>query len=293
MRRLSEPDPSHVRRVAFLKLLKTGGTSFASCVLFPYCVRHGLKYLFPCKEPFWAVTKDNLAPVRDKDNKFHMLFRHFPDFPKERAWLDDALGRPIYMTLVRNPLARAVSQYNHNVLWLGYKKPFREFVEHGDHRANHQSNWLGYDGKPNSLASIVNMVGLNERFDESMILFRRALDLQLSDLLYVSQRITKQAAGRSPIFRAKDVDDDTASLLREIDHLDYQLYAEAEVLFAQQRRANDGLDAELELYREALNDWRHPLWRERGAFKIGYVQGDEWGEFTDDGQYRHLQKLRG
>ncbi len=35
------------RRVVFLKLRKTGGTSLASSVLFPYCVRHGLSYMAP------------------------------------------------------------------------------------------------------------------------------------------------------------------------------------------------------------------------------------------------------
>src|SRR6476620_2330748 len=91
LRNLSTPDPAHVRRVAFLKLQKTGGTTFAASVLFPYCVRHGLNYMFPSRQPFNAITKTNVAPAYARDEKFHMLFRHFPSFSQEQDWLNSIL----------------------------------------------------------------------------------------------------------------------------------------------------------------------------------------------------------
>jgi hypothetical protein len=140
------------------------------------------------------------------------------------------------------------------------------------------------------------MVGLCERFDESMVLFRRALKLSLSDMLYVPQRITEKITRRSSILRASDIENDTVLRLRQIDELDFQLYSEAETLFKQQQRLTaeiNGVNTELKLYRDALADRRHPLWRGRCGFKIGYVQGNEWGKLTEDGKYRQLRKLKG
>lgn len=279
------PDSNYVRRVAFIKLIKTAGTTFASSVLFPYCVKHRLSYLFPRAWPTWWVSPKPDPPA-SPDGHVHMLYRHFPAFPRKRKWLEDTLRRPLVLTILRDPIRRAVSRFNFKVqLTDGYSKDFGQYLRE-DHEFDHQSKWLGYSGDSNFLAATFDVVGIAERFDESMLLFRRAMDISLSDSLYVSQRVASGGLSVS------ELDSQTVQHIRDIDSVDVDLYEQAQQRFKSLVEGVPDLDEDLVTYRAALGDFSHGLWKERGPFKIGYVQGDEWAAFDPKTGLKQLRTLQ-
>lgn len=270
------------RRIVYLKLRKTGGTSLSSSILFPYCVRHGLRYMDPVN--WWAVHPRSVA-----GDSFHMMFRHFPDYrqPWARNWLEDVIGDYRLVTMLRDPVSRLVSGFNHTN---HYNRPmgFEHYVRK-HHEANHQSHWLGFDGRdPDFLRKRFAAIGITERFDESMLLYRRCLGLSLADMLYVRQR-----SDVVKTIRRSDLDDKTVGMIRDLNWLDVRLFEQAQQLLTQRVDETPGLAAELDRYRSALQDFRHPLWQERGSFPIGYTENYVWSVFDHtSGTVRNLRQLR-
>ena len=122
----------------------------------------------------WFAVHPRVVP----DGQYHMMFRHFPDYPQPwaRQWLQQVIGDYRLITIVRDPIERAISVFNHGARYHGYTSFADYFANH--HEKNHQSRWLGYDGRDeNFFRDNFSMVGVTERFNESMLLIRRALDL--------------------------------------------------------------------------------------------------------------------
>ena len=275
----TQKNESHEKRVVYLKLRKTGGTSLASSILFPYCVKHGLKYMDPID--WWAVHPRLVA-----GNQFHMMFRHFPDYrqPWARNWLSDVIGRYRLITLLREPVSRLLSGFNHTNHY-NRAMTFRHYFDN-HHECNHQSNWLGFDGRdPDFLKKSFSTVGITERFDESMLLFRYCLGLPLEDVLYVRQR-----SDDSKTLQRSDLSQETIDEIRAVDWLDVKLYAQAESLVAGYLDDIPEIGEELTIYQSALNDYQHPLWSRRGTFPIGYSERYVWSEF--DSKTARVKDLR-
>ncbi len=271
----------HARRVVFLKLRRTGGTSLSSSILFPYCVRHGLQYMVPAN---WFAVHPRVVP----GNRFHMMFRHFPDYPQPcaRHWLQQVIGNFHLITIVRDPIERAVSAFNHHARYDGYTSFAHYFAN--DHEKNHQSRWLGYDGRDGEFfQDNFSMVGITERFNESMLLIRRTLDLSVADMLYVGQRRDTPKA-----LNAADMNEKWRNRMRETDWLDFELYAQAKSFVDNCLDDLPDLAVELQQYESALGDFSHPLWAERGHFPVGYAESEVWSEFTGQGgEVRELHQL--
>lgn len=257
----------------FVKLKKVGGTSLSGSVLFPYCVKHGLSFVDPGDEP--EVSLIQQQQPGNITEKASMLFRHFPDFPKPEAkqWLQDTMGEHNLITLLRNPVNRAISFYNH--LSLDKELSFDDYLNF-HHEPNHQAHWLGYEqGQQDFLRSTFASVGITERFDESLLLFRRALGMNLDEVLYVKQRDKVQKT-----ITYEDLTQEQLERLMELDNLDWELYRQAETLVQQRVDAIPQLPEELVKYQEALADLTHPLWQQRGDFTIGYSKRSIWAKYS-------------
>ena len=278
---LLQKNERHERRVVYLKLRQTGGTSLAASILFPYCVRHGLKYMDPID--WWAAHPRLVA-----GSQFHMMFRHFPDYrqPWARNWLGDVIGKYRLITLLREPVSRLVSGFNHAN---HYNRPMTlsDYVEN-HHERNHQSNWLGFDGRdPDFLKNNFSAVGITERFDESMLLFRHCLGFALEDMLYVRQRSNVDRK-----LNVADLSQETINEIREIDWLDVKLYEQARLVVTAYVDDTPEIGEELPTYQSALNDYRHPLWARRGSFPIAYSEKYVWSEFNSEtAQVSDLREL--
>ncbi len=274
-------DTTHTRRVVFLKLRKTGGTSLSTSVLFPYCVKYGLKFMVPMN---WFAAHPRLV----KGNEFHMMFRHFPDYPQPWAkqWLNQTIGDHKLITILRDPVSRAISGYNEVVQHSGNASFDAYLARH--HEQNHQSNWLGFNGRnDNLLEKHFSMIGITERFDESMLLFRRALNLNLEDMLYIRQRTSV-----SKTMSSADLSQERIDTIKEVDWLDVKLYERAKQLVDKYVEGIPDIADELNEYQKALSDFSHPLWGKRGPFPIGYSTEDSWSEFTgQNGKVNQLREL--
>jgi len=205
-----------------------------------------------------------------------MAFRHFPDYPQPWAkqWLRRMLGEYRLITILREPVSRTVSMYNHEVHYGTEPVSFDEYLELF-HERNHQSRWLGYDGTdPGFLENHFSMIGTTDRFDESLLLFRQVLNLELKDILYVSQRNDIPKA-----MSVSKLSDEARLKVQSLDWIDAELYQQANQLLDKYLSKNEKVAEELDLYRAALKDNRHPLWKERGSFSIGYATFDVWAEF--------------
>ena len=116
------------------------------------------------------------------------------------------------------------------------------------HEKNHQSRWVGFDGRDDSfLENTFSMVGVTEKFNESMLLFRRVLDLSLEDMLYIGQR-----RDNPKMLEKNDLSDAWLDRIRETDWLDFELHAQATRLVDHYLEDLPGLNEELKRYQQAV-----------------------------------------
>jgi len=232
----------------------------------------------------WFAVHPRVVP----DNRFHMMFRHFPDYPQPwaRHWLQQVIGNFHLITIVRDPIERAVSAFNHHARYDGSTSFAHHFAN--DHEKNHQSRWLGFDGRDGEFfQNNFSMVGVTERFNESMLLIRRTLDLGVADMLYVGQRRDTPKA-----LDAADVNEKWRNRMWETDWLDFELHAQAKSFVDNCLDDLPDLAEELQEYESALGNFSHPLWAERGHFPIGYTESEVWSEFAGQGgEVRELGQL--
>jgi hypothetical protein len=220
-------------------------------------------------------------------DRFHMMFRHFPDYPQPwaRQWLQKVIGSFHLITIVRDPIERAISAFNHGARYHGYTT-FADYFAN-NHEKNHQSRWLGYDGRDERFfQDNFSMIGITERFNESMLLIRRTLNFSVADMLYVGQRRdTPEVLNAADVnaLNAADMNERWRNRMRETDWLDFELYAQAKIFVDNRLDDLPELQVELQQYECALGDFSHPLWGERGHFPIGYGVNEVWAEFTGQG----------
>jgi hypothetical protein len=194
------------------------------------------------------------------------------------------IGKYRLITLLREPVSRLLSDFNH-LSHYHRTMTFSQYLE-SHHEPNHQSRWLGFDGRdPDFIRKRFSAVGITERFDESMLLFRHCLGLSLEDVLYVRQRSDVDKR-----LRLSDLGQEAIDELKDINWLDVKLYEQANATFDRYLDDVPEMSKELEVYRSALNDFRHPLWSRRGTFPIGYTARYVWSEF--DSEHARVRDLR-
>lgn len=173
------------------------------------------------------------------------------------------LPRPcIYVTFVRHPVERVASEYNfvlrvqdhgaHNEV-ISQDMSLEEYVKKGVWLAwNGQTRYLrgpsegstfGRTGPvPISEEDLETakknlrehfIVGLTDRFDESLILVKRAFGWSLKDILYVSQKVDQARPFRETIGT------ETAKLIEAHNELDIKLYEFARQLLEEQISQQD------------------------------------------------------
>jgi len=221
-----------------------------------------------------------------KGNSFHMMFRHFPDYPQPWAknWLREVIGGYQLITILRDPVDRVVSEFNHAAHHFGVET-FDQFFQF-NHEWNHQSRWLGYVGRDEKfLERNFAGVGVTERMNESILLFRHVLDLNLEDVLYSGvYRDTPKT------IRKADLSEQQVAMIRNTDWLDVELHEQATKLVESRIAATTDMEQELHEFECALTDFSHPLWGKRGPFLIGFDPKNIWYEFT--GRYGTVKQLR-
>jgi len=180
----------------------------------------------------------------------------------------------MYITMLREPIKRTISQYNHfyfekHNVWHEHVegKSLEEVLEHG------ALNWLdnlqtrlisGVDhgceyGKctpemleqaKQNLRDYFAVVGLVERFDESLILIKQAVGLRNPFYFPINVRLKPAAHEDTLSQRAMD-------LLKQHNALDLELYRYGQELFEKQLRRQDAnFYRHLRLFNSINNTYR-------------------------------------
>jgi hypothetical protein len=171
-------------------------------------------------------------------------------------------GRLSYITLLREPVSRAASQYAFWVQRKGKALPPERFLEHhtaGDFQVRKIAGTADLDRARRILEERFLLVGTVEAFDEFLVLLAGQLGMPASRLAY---RVKNTAAvrGRLPL------PEDFRERLAGINRLDAALYewVQDELVPRYRERHAGDLEVELAAFRAALAEgargtWRRPL----------------------------------
>jgi len=197
-----------------------------------------------------------------------------------RTWLgyEQALGRPLrYLTFLREPRARYLSHYRYQKHVMGVPWTLETFLAEPRFRDFMTSRIAGVadvEAAKRRLAEDFAFVGLTERFDESLVLMARALELEGFDLRYERRNAVESGDCAEGLAGH-------AGAIAESNRLDLELYRfAAEELFpAQVHRLGGDPAAAANALAAACQGYRFPRWRllAAGLFRHGY--------------YRHVERL--
>ena len=206
--------------LAFCHVVKAGGTTVESVLRKAYGIRHLDVY------PKTDAGEYKLAEM-SRDLKFmpwvksmsgHGLrpYINYGEFEQRLVWV----------IWLREPISRLISGYQHSCMRNGYSQSFDKFILDA-RRKNRQVYFLS--GSPDDLVGAkkmliekVKVVGLLERFDESLSLLKYVVPNRALSLAYVKP---KNVASSSEIARQiYENIDDYSGLLNEVAGLDIELY---------------------------------------------------------------------
>ncbi len=234
-----EPQP-----LVFVHVPKTAGTTLKKV----FARQYGHESLFKTQPE--EDLEGTVSRLRDLDRaerqRVRLIQGHMP------FGIHEALGAPVrYVTMLRNPVDRMVSHYyyarripDHYLYDAVHSMSLREYVEtsgggislemdNGQVRsiagAPHHLVEAGecsremLDMAKRNLALRFDAVGILERFDESLLVFRRAFDWRIP--LYIRRNVTKDRPS------VREIDDQTLAIIEEHNRYDLELYRFAVELF--------------------------------------------------------------
>jgi hypothetical protein len=251
----------------FLHIGRTGGTTLGRV----------LRANYPSSARFWADDSDLAASMRrladlgvEERQRLAVVHGHVA------FGVHELLDRPArYLTLLRDPVERAISHYHYvcsrpyhrlHAEVSGRKLDLTQYLESGLslETDNWQTRSLAGDLETpvaqcgqetlerakRNVAEWFDVVGLLERFDESLVLWRRRYGWRMP--LHA-----RRNAGRGRP-DASELDEATLAALRGLNQLDLELYAWASERLDAALSAEQGIARELRILR-ALNAGYAPV----------------------------------
>lgn len=239
-------------KLIFLHIHKTAGTTLDRVVSRQYKA----DTIFRFTDPEKSIIEYGRMPEKDR-RKYKLITGHMAA-AGHSAFVDPVhnhIPSPcIYITLLRDPVSRVISQYYHvlrhpNVSWYGRVQgmSLRDFVRNkltpdldngqtrvlctqqgnsSDVRAFGQCSVDMLEGAKRNLMERFAVVGLTERFDETLVLLQRTFGWR--NIFYLRQNVSTNRP------RRLDVPGDVKEAILECNELDIQLYRFAAEVFQQQ-----------------------------------------------------------
>lgn len=210
--------------VVFVKPFKVGGGTMRG-ILERFAAGHGQSVVPGDPMHHFRVSEKQALKL---EGKYNMLTRH----GRYGRWMDSVVPDAVYVTLVREPLQRAVSHFYH-LNRASRRMSFAEWYRGGrgtEQYDNHMARHLGYrsidDVTAESLRDRYALIGLTSRFNETLVVMRRLLGWDFPDIFYQYQHLNSHKP-RDPV--PKDV---VAEFERR-NQLDYRIYNLARDAFDQ------------------------------------------------------------
>jgi hypothetical protein len=204
--------------ISFTHVEKTGGITLETLLR-----RHfGLRHLDVMTRHGWRYTAQDLAADLRLHPGLKSISGHWL-----RPFIDYAPfnDRLVWYTMLREPVSRYISQYQHVVEKRGYNKGFDAYL--GDKsQSNWQVNKLAGEWDAEAARQIVNerfcCVGLLEEYNTSLLLFREALRIPGFRVAYGKPRNpARSGAVRREIMNRMD---EYKERVHENNALDIELY---------------------------------------------------------------------
>lgn len=199
--------------IVFLHIHKTGGSTFQ------FILENSLG-VFACH------TNHTKKPVFDQSD-FHFARKIFPGLRSVAGHnlidpLRLSVPDPFYMTFLREPVARVISQYQEEVA-LGCRISFEECLRRSEYSENHHVKLMAGEqnlDKAKRFLEKCGFVGLTEKFDLSLRVLERLSPCPLN-LKYMRRRVAPDNQVK------KDLESDARLLemARERNKLDVELYS--------------------------------------------------------------------
>lgn len=212
------------RLIFFLHIPKTGGLTMRRLLDRQYAGKKTFRY--PPQEPIIAIRK--LSPERR--SRLKCVYGHF-SYGVHRNFQ----AKPIYITMLRDPLERIISMYYfirsrpQNKLYMQANRlSFEQFVMSELPSIqmplrNHQTRMVSGQHQPNLSIAKQNIqkqfavVGITEMYPESVFMMKKVLGW--NNVSYTKKNITKSRPKQTT------VSPKIKELIRKNNALDYQLYA--------------------------------------------------------------------
>lgn len=166
--------------IAFIKAEKVGGSTFSG-VMRRIGFRRGFKHV---KEAYWlsnVETPSVWANHGTREELEHSLQEHMPC--------------ALYVTLLRDPVERCMSSYYFQFYADGSPSPdLKDYDKisfmQGYCPSNEEAAYVGKDGTTNyaEVMGSYDFVGVTERFDESLLLLGKKINVSMADLLYLEAK---------------------------------------------------------------------------------------------------------
>jgi len=243
----------------FIHIPKTAGTTFQTVLSRVYSQVSACS-VYPC----WDDAKEQILG-HQWGAKLALMGGHFSYGLHATPDLQPLLmEKAHYITFLRDPVARVVSQFNHVVYGgdlahseIAAEYPtIEKFLEHPWARDLQAKFLLGFyypidddleaavrAGKA-LLRDKIEVVGLTERFDESLILLAEAFGWDLPT--YTSEN---RAEDRERKLRVEDLDESVIARIRAANRCDVALYEYAQTLFDKRCARTPRFRAKLVHYR--------------------------------------------
>jgi len=250
------------RKVIFLHIPKTAGTTFYDCLKQIY----GKNSIIEIHGDL-SKNKDFLKNnINQKINQNINCIKGHMSFGLHN-FLDESAT---YITFVRNPIARTISIYkylqnskNHIQHKIVKNISLKDFVLTNTLHNNGQTRFLAgkWDEQLNNIEQLnlakqnidkyFSVVGITEKFDESLLLLKKELQWQKMPL-YIKENTTKNISNTT-------TDMDTLKIIKEHNEIDMKLYSYAVEKFETQiKRYPNIFEKDLQNF-EFLNRIYYPL----------------------------------
>lgn len=252
--------------LAFVHIDKTAGTTLKYILRQSFGPAHCDVRLWP-EDPHDTVKHPPLRTLTPRD--FHRTRWVYPRLKSIAGHpvaaygpLAEQYGKLRFYTFLREPLARAASHFQHLVGHRGIEVAFDDFIASGSF-SNWQTRKLCGSDDPDDAIRIleerVRLVGLVERFDESLLMLQAFSGEPSFDIRY-----RRQNSARNPQLKKNILADSrNRSMLEEVNRSDLIVYRYAveEIFPRQMRQWGDAIGDRLEALHRANETFqpREPL----------------------------------